>query len=144
MLTTAPAAVPLPPLNAAADAVRFAADHGVALAGRLEPQLWVFYQRATLLGRSAPERVTVDWNIRFEARECAAELPGAAVIELKQTHFSNASPCVQALRRLGLRSEPVSKYCLGIVMTQPVRHNVFRPMLRDAERAALTALRWSA
>jgi hypothetical protein len=100
----------------------------------LQPRLSTVFHRATLLGSTVNERITIDWGLGVfddEQREC---LPHIVIMEVKQARFSNYTPAVQAIRALHLRERSISKYCLGTARLAPVRTNTFKPALLAVER----------
>ena len=103
-------------------------------AARLLPRIWLRFSRLTLVGHAVNERVTLDWNIEQGDDEKWERLPGLVIAEVKQARYANAGPAVRALRRLHIREQPLSKYCLATARLSPVRANVFKPSLRAVER----------
>lgn len=103
-------------------------------ADRLTPCVWVTFTRLTLVGETLNERATFDWNIAFGDHSRSEQLPKLVIAEVKQVRFANAGPVVHALRRLHIREETLSKYCLATVRLAPVRANAFKPALRAVER----------
>lgn len=103
-------------------------------AHRLMSCVRVTFTRLTLVGDAFNERVTFDWNIAFGDEHRSERLPGLVVAEVKQARFANAGPVVHVLRRLHIREETLSKYCLATVRLAPVRANAFKPALRAVER----------
>ena len=113
---------------------RFIDAHCPIGAQRLVPCVWVTFTRLTLVGVTANERATFDWNIAFGDHSRSERLPELVIAEVKQARFANAGPVVHALRRLHIREETLSKYCLATVRLAPVRANAFKPALRAVER----------
>ena len=113
---------------------RFIDEHCPIGADRLAPCLWVTFTRLTLVGQTLNERATFDWNIAFGDHSRSEQLPKLVIAEVKQARFANAGPVVHALRRLHIREETLSKYCLATVRLAPVRANAFKPALRAVER----------
>ena len=113
---------------------RFIDEHCPIGANRLVPRIWITFRRLTVVGDAVNERVTFDWNIEIGDEHRSERLPGLVVAEVKQARFANAGPVVHALRRLHIREETLSKYCLATVRLAPVRTNAFKPALRAVER----------
>jgi hypothetical protein len=113
---------------------RFVDAHCPIGADRLVPCVWVTFTRLTLVGKTLDERATFDWNIAFGDQSRSEQLPALVVAEVKQARFANAGPVAHALRRLHIREETLSKYCLATVRLAPVRANAFKPALRAVER----------
>lgn len=97
---------------------------------RLEPKLWNDYLRVTLVGRTHPERVTIDLDLSFGHDAACADLPGLTIAEVKQAHFSQRSPFMQQMRQRGIRSTSFSKYCIGVcLLYDGVKINNFKPVM---------------
>ena len=114
---------------------RFIDQYCPIAAARLIPRIWLRFSRLTLVGHAINERVTFDWNIEQGDDEKWERLPELVIAEVKQARHVNAGPAVRALRRLHVREQALSKYCLATVRLAPVRANVFKPSLRAVERA---------
>lgn len=102
----------------------------------LMPQVWVDYQRVTLLNTTAVERVTIDFDLGMTRHSSGGHLRDLAVVEVKQADVNRRTAAMRALRTTGARRESVSKYCAAIMLTSPsIRANGLLPGLR-----ALTAV----
>jgi hypothetical protein len=96
------------------------------LDAELHPTLHMRYRRITLAHLDAPERVTIDVDLRFAAENgvVSAMAPDWAIVESKSAH--GRATVDRLLRTLGVRPIDCSKYCLGITLTRPeVRGNPF-------------------
>jgi hypothetical protein len=100
----------------------------------LEPKLWVIFRRITLVSVRRPERLTIDIDLQFHWRKHSIALPGIAVVEVKQAHFSQVSDIVQQMRACGIRPMSFSKYCAGVELVHGVKGNRLRSRLREARR----------
>ena len=107
--------------------------HAPIAAARLVPCVSVVFLRLTLLGRDAPERLTIDRGLWFSNGVRVEKLPHVVVAEVKQERHTTAG-AVAALLTQQARETSVSKYCLGTVLLAPVPANVFKPALRAIER----------
>jgi len=84
-------------------------------------------------GRS--ERATIDVHLRFRSGASALALPGLVVVEIKQESPSRDSALAQALRALGVRPGPFSKYGVGVALLHPeAKQNRLKPTLRRLVR----------
>ncbi len=93
------------------------------------------FLRVTLVGRAAPERLTIDFSVAFRRGEATAGVPGLVIAEVKQPKFSTRSVFVQQLRALRLEPLGVSKYCLGVLLLCPgVKYNRFKERLLQIDR----------
>jgi len=101
----------------------------------LEPKLWNDYRRLTLVGKSQPERVTIDLALSFGHDDTSIALSGMAIAEVKQEHFSPDSHFIRQMRRLGIRSSSFSKYCAGVyLLYDNVKNNNFKPVMRKVQQ----------
>lgn len=112
------------------------ADQGVFLKSKtlfrpseLESKLWSDCSRITLIHKDRPERITIDFEIRFRQSDQTVQLPHLAIIEIKQIRAST-SLATRVLRQMGIRQISLSKYCLGVVkLYSGVRKNNFKPLI---------------
>lgn len=110
------------------DLLREHYPHNVDL---LYGRLLTSYTRITLVHRYAAERVTIDLDLRFESDGRTAALPHIAIVEVKRSPHSGDSKAITHLRRLHVRPQRFSKYCIGVSLIYPhVKHNNFKPTLR--------------
>ncbi|NUM43510.1 MAG: polyphosphate polymerase domain-containing protein [Anaerolineales bacterium] len=122
-----------------ADTHPFMDAHFPFAAEYLEPKLWNEYVRVTLVNKHAPERLTLDLNLRFYNDEHTVSLPGVAIAEVKQAGHNPRSPFFQQMRAMNLRPMGFSKYCMGVTMLYPeVKANHFKPQLREIENLVST------
>jgi len=102
------------------------------LNGRIENR----FNRITLVNKNMTERLTIDTNVCFRNLENGneAKMQGVVIIELKRDGNQD-SPIREVLRHLHVRSASISKYCLGLVLTDPeLKYNRFKPKLRQVTR----------
>jgi hypothetical protein len=93
----------------------------------LKGNLWVNYERMTLVNKSSAERLTIDLNLTFQTDNQTVSYPQMAIAEVKQERIG-ASPIIDILRKYQLREGSISKYCLGIISLFPeVKYNRFKP-----------------
>lgn len=105
----------------------FIATHTPVEPSDLAPSVWTHFQRATLLGFETDERITIDFDLRFERNGETCQQDDLVIIELKQGHLSNSTPAIRLLRELHLRERPLSKYCAGVALL----HEAARPRYRQ-------------
>lgn len=110
-------------------------DPGTGMgAAFLRPTLANAFSRITLVGRQAPERVTLDLDLRFASPEASLSKRGIVIVELKQARFDRRSPFAELMRALGARPTGFSKYGCGVAWLYPtVQHNHFTPALRAVD-----------
>jgi hypothetical protein len=86
----------------------------------------VNYHRITLVNKTSPERLTIDINLKFEGNNQEKSFPEIAIAEIKQEQMG-ASPIGEIFKKHQLRQGSISKYCLGVISTNPnVKHNRFK------------------
>lgn len=86
----------------------------------LEPKLWSYYRRITLVDKNRSERITIDFNLRFQNDSTGqiVELPNIAIIEVKKSPCS-FSPALEFFSGMHLKQSSLSKYCIGVALTDP-------------------------
>ena len=102
----------------------------------LQPQLHTRFERITLVNRAKTERLTIDTRLRWENVQTGqnAALGDVIIIELKRDGYQ-PSEMVEILRSLRVNPMKISKYCIGVALTNPtVKNNRFRPKLRRLEK----------
>ena len=102
----------------------------------LQPQLHTRFERITLVNRAKTERLTIDTALRWENVQTGqtAALGDAVVVELKRDG-NQPSGMLDILRSLRIKPLSMSKYCIGVALTNPtVKNNRFRPKLRKIQK----------
>lgn len=122
-----------------AQASEFMAQHAAYPLEDLLPSLITRFERITLVNHAHTERLTIDFNVRFENLRSGQQLaPGVermVIVELKQDGMCY-SPMKQIMLDLRVKRLKVSKYCLGVVLTTPeVKGNRFKRKLRQVRKA---------
>lgn len=104
----------------------------------LRPSQHCRFQRIALARFDVPERVTIDFNVSFQAPGTSARhhLPGLMIVELKQERRTLETPLYDAMRMFHTRPMSFSKYCVGCCLSRPqdVKGNRFKRVL-DRARA---------
>jgi hypothetical protein len=104
----------------------------------LVPKLSNRFYRIALVSRREKERLTIDLDLRFMTHGAQFSLPGLAVAEVKQPHFTTRSAFIHQMRRAGRRPTGFSKYCVGVALAYPqLKRNAFKPLLLDLRRLVL-------
>jgi VTC domain. len=88
--------------------------------------------RITLVNKEKSERLTIDYNINFENCVTGTKntIPKLCIVEVKQdgnahSHFKDY------LASLRIKKRSISKYCLGMVLTDPsIKYNRFKEKVR--------------
>ncbi len=102
----------------------------------LQPQLRTRFERITLVNRAKTERLTIDTSLCWENAQTgqSAALGAAVIIELKRDG-NQPSEMLRILRDLRINPMKISKYCIGVALTNStVKNNRFRPKLRRLEK----------
>ncbi len=106
---------------------------------RLQPVLWSRFERVQLVGMHTVERVTIDWELGFEAEQSGSmrSLGPLVVAEVKQDRQRWRTPVMLALRGHRIRPLSVSKYCTGATLLGlGARTHRYRPRLRAMRRVS--------
>lgn len=118
------------------DSVHFLEEIVPFSAGALHPSLDNEFYRITLVNKEKTERITMDFDLRFKNVRTgySYHLPQIVVIEIKQDG-NLSSRMQQLLLEARIPRKSFSKYCMGIVLTDPfVKQNRFKPKERYLER----------
>ena len=100
----------------------------------LHPVLWVGYQRITLVSCTSVERITLDLGLSFQAGERTKDFANLAIAEVKQDSRQH-SEFISLMKRNGVRSGSLSKYCLGMVSLHgAIKQNRFKPQLHHLQK----------
>ena len=95
----------------------------------LVPTMWVNYSRCTLVHRTMPERVTIDLDLEFIKNDTVKKMTGLVVAEVKQEKRTS-SFFLSMMKTFHIREGGISKYCLGIALTDDsVKKNNFKRKL---------------
>ena len=117
------------------DATGFVRDYFPYDIEDLETRLWNTFTRVTLVSKVRRERLTLDFDVRFQNDQSAASLHGIVIAEVKQEGLSRDSDWMLAMRKMGVRPTGFSKYCVGVSLLYPeVKSNHFKPKLLLIER----------
>lgn len=122
-----------PVVDARAD--QFVTAHTPLRSYQLEPKLWNRFTRITLASRDDHERLTLDVNLEFGWGDARVALPGIAIAEVKQAHFSPHSSFIRAMQELDIQPTRFSKYCAGVcLLYNNVKSNNFKTRMMMVER----------
>lgn len=95
-----------------------------------EPKLYNQFTRVTLAHKTAQERVTLDFNLKFEWADKVKSFDQMVIAEIKQERVDRTTPIMQSLKQNQIRTERISKYCIGCVILYPfLKYNNFKPKL---------------
>lgn len=95
----------------------------------LVPNIRVNYKRITLVNNENAERVTIDTDLEFEGKDFKEEMKNLVIAEVKQRKRTG-SPFLEAMRKFRIREGSISKYCMGVAVTnKSVKKNNFKTKL---------------
>ncbi|MDP5131045.1 MAG: polyphosphate polymerase domain-containing protein [Paraglaciecola sp.] len=98
------------------------------------------YQRIALANEASAERLTLDFNLWFQADKTSQpiSLPQFFIAELKQFKHSKLSPFYQLMAKNHIYPVSFSKYCIGCALLYPkqLKTNAFKPTLTLIEKFA--------
>jgi len=118
------------------EAVDFLEDKSWFNAEQLSPECTTEFDRITLVNAAKTERLTIDMNLHFHNFRTGldGDLKDAVIIELKQDGKA-ASQMKNILLDFRVHPYRISKYCMGIVLTEPsARTNRFKKKIRYIEK----------
>ena len=95
---------------------------------KLEPSLANTFNRITLVNNRKTERITIDLNLSFYNYKTGLkkDLEEIMILELKQDGWQH-SDFRDILMKLRIKKTPFSKYCMGLVFTDPgIKYNRFK------------------
>ena len=101
-----------------ADENEFLLKYSLYESHSLKPVLANIFNRITLVNNAKTERITIDWDLRFQNYQTGKEsaCKQLMVLELKQNGKSH-SDFLEILNRLQVKPSSFSKYCMGTVLT---------------------------
>jgi hypothetical protein len=113
------------------DAINFINEKSNYSTEQLSKRLKNNFYRITLVNKGKTERLTIDINIKFEnyITGTVNGFPQLCIIEVKQDGNVH-SPFKDYLADLRIKKKSISKYCLGMVITDPeLKANRFKSKL---------------
>lgn len=102
----------------------------------LLPQLHTRFSRITLVNKAHTERLTIDFHLTWvnDVTKRTAEFSKLMIIELKQDGHAE-SEMKDILSNLHIHPAKMSKYCIGVALTNPqAKLNRFKPKIRKINR----------
>jgi hypothetical protein len=90
------------------------------------------FRRITLVNKNFKERCTIDLNLQFIFGQRRIKLDDMVIVEIKSDGKPTASPLVNTLRELRIKSSGFSKYCIGKSLTDfTLKQNLFKAKIRS-------------
>lgn len=85
------------------------------------------FRRITLISFTTKERITIDYDIKFETNNTSKTFKNFAVAELKRERQMYNSPFAKALKQLKIYPRSFSKYCMSLALLKPeIKKNTFK------------------
>lgn len=95
-------------------------------ASDLQNTLTTKYNRITLFHKTAVEKITIDYNLRFSGNPGNVEFPNILLLEIKTPGRTDGA-LIRWFREKGYREGSLSKYVLGMISINPgLKHNRFK------------------
>lgn len=115
----------------------FIREHTAVNPDTLEPCIWVYYTRMTLVNNSFTERITLDLNLNFENDDCKKAYPMIAIAEVKRDKLAKDSFFSSLLREQKIPEAGLSKYCIGVASTyENAKYNNIKPKILTLNKIA--------
>ncbi len=90
------------------------------------PSLQVYFDRITLVNKSARERLTFDLNLRYKHNGIEKKIPNIVIVEVKQEK-NTLSPLRERMKMQRQPQNYLSKYCLGLTsLHKELKRNNFK------------------
>lgn len=97
---------------------------------QLQPSLWTIFRRVTLVGKNAPERITIDIDVSFRHEEKETILPFLCICEVKRDQAGGATDFMKILKANFIYPGASSKYCLGnVLLKEGIKYNRFKRLM---------------
>lgn len=98
----------------------------------LTPVLWNSFHRITLVNKIENERLTLDFDLKFNWEDRAQYYNNMIIAELKQEKFSRNSAFFSLMKKKIIRPYRLSKYCIGSIDLyghKKIKYNRFKKKL---------------
>lgn len=110
---------------------------------RLDPVLHVNYRRVSFLHKRSKERLTLDFDLRFQrlGAQRRTRISNLVVAESKRAGSRQEAYFETWARTNGVRPSNFSKYCVGCCLTNhegQLKTNRFKPILRKLDQFSIT------
>ena len=95
----------------------------------LKPNVWINYQRITLVNINSGERLTIDTGLEIINKDKILKLDKLVIAELKRGS-KQFSPFIKLMREMHIQPGGISKYCMALALTQAnLKTNNFKAKL---------------
>jgi len=100
--------------------------------GDLVPSLFVFFNRITLLNKHFPERMTLDFGLRYSYNNEDFILNNTSIVELKRERSPEKTVSQEFFRKIHKNPGGFSKYAIGVALTHDeAKKNRFLPRIKN-------------
>lgn len=100
----------------------------------LNNTLQVNYSRITMLHKTKSEKVTFDLNLNYSQNDVECSFNNLVIAEVKTEKCSEAV-FKNLMKNLGIREDPFSKYCIGLIaLHTQVKHNNFKQLYHKIQK----------
>ncbi|MCL2283760.1 MAG: polyphosphate polymerase domain-containing protein [Fibromonadales bacterium] len=97
----------------------------------LVPSLFVFFNRITLLNKHFPERMTLDFGLKYGYNNEEFKLNNTAIVELKRERSPDRTVSQEFFRGIHKNPTGFSKYAIGVSLTHDeAKKNRFLPRIK--------------
>lgn len=124
--------VPNDDVQSQADAVKFIDESSHFRMDEISPRLQNQFSRITLVNKGKTERLTIDVFVNFHNFKTEEDniIPKLCIIEVKQDGNVH-SPFKDYLMELRIKQRSISKYCLGMILTdKSLKANRFKDKVK--------------
>lgn len=105
----------------------FLKQHSPFYFNDLEKKIDIEFKRFTLVHKTKNERATIDLNLTFSKNTNEITLNNTIIAEIKQESYQSDSEIIKALKKLTIREQRMSKYCIGIaLLNKKIKQNNFK------------------
>lgn len=103
------------------------------------PQLYVDYERITLVDKELTERLTIDLGLTLYDDTDKMSFKNIVIVESKRERGVKNSSSSKALNELRVRPRGFSKYCIGMALIKKdIKRNLFNEKIRYIEKLERT------
>jgi len=97
----------------------------------LAPSLFVRFNRITLLNKRFPERMTLDFGVKYGYNNEEFKLSNTAIVELKRERSPERTVSQEFFRGIHKNPSGFSKYAIGVALThENAKKNRFLPKIK--------------
>jgi hypothetical protein len=97
----------------------------------LIPQLFIKFNRITLLNKHFPERMTLDFGLKYIYNNEEFSLNNTSIVELKRERSPERTVSQDFFRKIHKNPSGFSKYAIGVALTRDnIKKNRFLPRIK--------------